>query len=715
MGTRESGGAPWHRASYRHALIDMHIPDWDPAFLKNYNPAEIADYTKTATVGAVMSYFQSHIGLCYWPTKSGKQHTAAQGRDLAGDAVREFHARGIPVCGYYSVNFNNWAYLEHPDWRLHPVVDAPLGGGVLPAARYGLCCLNSPKYRKFISDQTDEVVGNYDLDAIFFDMVWWQSVCACEHCRRRYKSETNKDIPETIDWFNKDWCQFQQAREQWLTEFAFELRNNARRLKPNIVVYHNFATAMTNWIKAVSFDSAAAHDFLGGDFYGGREEQLVVSRLMLNLSESRPVEFMTTVAANLAEHERLQSKEDLELQALAATACGASFLMIAAINPDGTPQKEAFRRIGDVFRQTQKYEEHLGGDPIEDIVIYFSSYSKMNFNENGTRLIGATSAGAMRYPHFEAVRGACSKLQAAHIPFGVITRKQLGSLRKYKVIILPNLLRIDSEEVAAFREYVNGGGKIYASRESSLTESSGARHDNFLLADLFGCSFDELESGRIIYLKPIDKELKNALGSELLVSHWRDKLECSGAVRLNENVAPSATVLARLNIPYGYPHGGSVQDQKWSSIHSSPPWKDVVAPTVVENKFGRGRTIYSAADIEAAATSENAELFIHLVRRLLGEDASFECDVHPAVWVTAFIQLDRSRIIASFLNYQARLPVIPIRNASFKLRSFSDKKFSRVRDLTNGKEMKFSISPNGTLHTKIDELEKFRMIAVEYE
>lgn len=706
---------PWHRASYRHALIDMHIPDWDPGFMAKYDPTEIADCVEAANVGAVMMYFQSHIGLCYWPTTSGKQHGAFIGRDPTAEALAEFHGRGIPVCGYYSVNFNNWAYLEHPEWRLSPAVDTPLGGGVLPAERYGLCCLNNPGYRKFVHEQSDEIISRYDLDAMFFDMVWWQSICLCNHCRDRYRAESGREFPEKIDWFSPEWCAFQAARERWLTAFAHELRDNVRKIKPEITVYHNFATAMMNWMKAVPFASAAAHDFLGGDFYGGREEQLVVSRLMLNLSESKPIEFMTTVAANLAEHERLQSVEELEIHTLAATACAASFLMIAAINPNGSPQKEAFRRIGEVYRHTQKYEAYLGGEPMEDVAVYFSSNSKMNFHENGSSLVGASAAGAVKYPHFEAVRGACSKLQAAHIPFGVITRRQLASLGDYKVVILPNILRMDEEEAEAFRAYVRNGGKLYASRETSLTETAGVRRADFMLNDVFGCSFDLVEAGRVIYLKPLDKGIQAAMECDLLLSHWRSADECTGAVRLKSSLGASAVVLASLNLPYGYPHGGAVGDHHWASIHSSPPWSDVDAPTIVENSFGNGRVIYAAADIETVSTEESGRLFTHLVRSLLGEEATFESRAHPAIWMTGFDQADRRRYVISFLNYQAQFPTIPIAETPFRLRAPQGRKFINLFDPTSGENIEFLQEADGALQACIRNLEIFRMVAAEYE
>ena len=704
---------PWHQASYAHVLVDMHVPDWDAGFLAHYDPAQAVESVAACGCGAAMVYFQSHVGLCNWPTKSGKQHAAFAGRDPAREIVDLFHARDIPVCAYYSVNFNNWAVLEHPEWKLEPALEAPLGGGILPAARYGLCCLNNPGYRDFVRAQATEIAEGYDIDAMFFDMVWWQSVCVCDHCRTRCRVETGKDIPETVDWLDPDWCRYQAVRERWLIEFAEELRSHVRAARPDVPVYHNFAVAMMNWAKGISFESARAHDFLGGDFYGGREEQLVVSRLMLNLSEGAPVEFMTTVAANLAEHENLKSVEELTLQAFAATASASSFLTIVAINPDGTPNAEAFRRMGEVYRRTKPYDKFLGGRPVEDIAVYFSSDSKMTFAENGTPLIGPAVGSATQFPHFAAVRGACSKLQKAHLPFGIITRRQLDDLQHYRVIVLPNVLRMDAAEVEAFRAYVEQGGKLYASRMTSLTETSGVRHDDFMLADLFGASFDCDETGKVIHIRAQSESVEDAFAGQSCLSHWAGNDGSTGAVRLREG--GQAQPLATLSLPYGYPHGGSVEDHHWASIHSSPRWTDTEAPVIVENRFGRGTVIYCAADIEAGESTAHGPLFVGLIRSLLDGVPTFESDTHPAVWVTAFDQSEQRRTILSFLNYQDELPVLPIADVPFRLRAPANAQFTRLSILPEGRELPFELDAAGTLRATLPRLGEFAMLSADYE
>lgn len=700
---------PWSARSYRRLLVDTQIPDWDPGFLANYDPVRVADEVVASGAQAVMVYFQSHVGVCNWPVKTGAQHKAFQGRDMVAETLAAMKARNIPVCAYYSVNFNNWAYLEHPDWRIDPLTKGSMG--ILPRARYGLCCMNNQDYRAFVHAQIHEFLDAYDMDAVFFDMMWWAAVCGCASCRARYRRERDAAIPDTVDWLDPAWCTFQKTREEWVTEFIVELRDLVQKKKPALQVYHNFALGLANWTRGISFASAQGHDFLGGDFYGGQTEQLVISRLMLNLSAQTPVEFMTTVGANLIEHVGLKDEQDLALQTFAAVASSSAFLMIAAFDPDGRLNPAVPRRIRAVYDQSAPYEPFLGGQPVEDIAIYFSDDSKMNFADNGTPLSDVVASSAPDYPHFHSVAGACRALQAAHLPFGVITRKQLGILSRYPIVVLPNVLRMTAEEIAAFKEYVNNGGRLYASRWTSLTDSAGRRHDDFMLAAVFGCHYMGEETGRVIYLNPTDPDLRTAIAPQDMLSHGRDERQMSGALRLRRGTGKP---LATLALPYGYPSEGSVAGKDWASIHSSPPWQQVDAPTIVEHTFGKGRTIYAAADLEGGGQAANQALFVTLMRRLLGGPPRFSSATHPAVWMTAFDQPDRRQTIVSFLNYQSDPPVLPIARVPFELRPPQGYAFGAVKLLPGGAPLTVTRAKDGAVTGALTNLGLFAMIAVEW-
>ncbi len=702
-----------YQQGLRRMLVDMHIPDWDPAFLSKYDPAAMADRFEQARLDAVMIYCKSHAGLCYWPAKAGRMHAGLHGRDVVGELVRHLRARNIAVCAYYSIVFDNWAVETHPDWRQRTVA----GGDYRGLIRYGVCCQNHPEYRAYEMAQLHDLLSSYRFDALFLDMIFWPLVCGCDRCRERFRAESGKEIPEVVNWTSPDWCEFQDARERWTSEFTGALMARAKAAAPQIAVTHNLAPALRNWVLGQPL-SAAAHDtFTAGDLYGDRIEQLVVSKLMLHLSETRPAEFMTSCCVNLSDHVRLRDEEQMRAQASAAIAMSSAFLFIDAIDPIGTVNPGVYERVGKVFSGTLPYEAFTGGEPVEDVAVYFSGHSQMDFAENGIAL-REVRLPARSYPHLDAVRGACRALQRAHLPFGVITRKQLAGLGRFRAIVLSNVLRIDREEADAMREYVRRGGRLYASRYTSLVEASGLGHRDFMLCDLFGVHYEDEEAGAFVYLKPADRSMADWIAPQ-------DFLSCAvtsdpfgpprplcGIPRLRAN--PGGRALATLTVPYGYPSRGSVLDHRWASIHSSPPWQDIEAPMVVLNDFGSGRSVYSTCGIESLEGEAAERTFLGLIGLLIDGPPSYSADTHPAVWMSAFDQPDRRRMMVSFLNYQSELPPVPV-PIRFAVRPPAGKRFTRLRLVPDDRALPFAIDPGGSLRAQLDSAGLLAMVIAEYE
>ncbi len=699
---------PWYQRGHRRMLVDMHIPDWDPAFLAKYDPVEMVRLYRLAGLTSVMFYTQSHVGLCYWPTKTGRMHEGLRGRDIVGDMAGLLEEAGIASCAYYSVIFNNWAWLEHAQWRM--VTQNPSSELVI-TGRYGYVCPNNPDYRAFCRAQTEELLTGYRFDGLFYDMTFWPGVCTCDHCRARFATEADLDLPEAVNWFDPVWCRFQEAREQWMLDFAEFLNGCAGVARPGITVYHNFASALANWM-GVGFRNASANGFLGADFYGDPVEQLAVSKLMVNLSENQPVEFMTSRCLNLVEHESNKDAATIRMQALATTLFSGAMLFIDAIYPDGTVNPAPYAMIRDVYDEMSCYEPFLGGRPVEDVGVYFSSDSRMDFAENGTPVDEVHWVRG--YPHLRAVRGVCQVLQEAHVPFGVITRRQLGELDRYKVIVLPNVLRMDRAEVDALREYVRRGGCLYASRYTSLTETDGVRHEDFMLADVFGCHFAGDDLGRVAYLRPTCDALRDAIMPQNYLGHMGLPSQPSagaGTLRLAPKV--EGDVLATLTEPYGR-EWGTIETRNWSSIHSAPPWRDTDVPAIVENTFGDGRAIYSAADIEAIDCDADRRTLLMLIEDLLGDRQSATAVAHPCVWMAVTDQPDRQRMIVGFLNYQQQLPAISIPSIRFGLRPPAGKRFVSLRKAPEGVAVPFETDADNTLAATATDLEALRMLVAEY-
>ena len=73
--------------TYRRTLLDMHIPDWDPEFLAEYDPEGLAELYAASHISGALFYCKSHMGLNYWPSPVGGIHPAAAERDLVGEML----------------------------------------------------------------------------------------------------------------------------------------------------------------------------------------------------------------------------------------------------------------------------------------------------------------------------------------------------------------------------------------------------------------------------------------------------------------------------------------------------------------------------------------------------------------------------------------------------------------------------------------------------
>ena len=704
--------------TYRRTLLDMHIPDWEPEFLSEYDPEGLAELYAGSHISGVLFYCKSHLGLNYWPSPVGGIHPAAAKRDLVDEMLRALRARDIAPAAYYSVIFDNWAVESHPEWAIVPATILNGENLQVLGPRYGTACLNHAEYRSYENAQITALLERYDFDALWIDMAFWTGVCICERCRERYRSETDNEIPLVVDWTSPIWARFQSARERWLREWTLELFEVAHAVRPGLPVTHNLAPGAIGWVTGQKIDWGRDDSFAAGDIYGGKDEQLLISKLMLHLGKEQPSEFMTSRALHIFNHTSLKSEHRMLVEVLAATAHASAFLFIDAIDPRGTVNVGVYEQIGRVFAQTERYEGFLGGLPVEDVAVYYSDDSRIRPEDNGHPVADASAhafAQMGTYPHLVAVSGAVRHLQHDHIPFGAITRGQLDRLGEYRVVVVPDVLRMDDEEIERLRAYVAGGGSLYASGRTSLLAPDGVLRDDFGLSDVFGVHLDKIEGGQGVYSRALDPLIAQAVYPESHLAHGFAPEVSSRAPlrmpRLSTQFAGQA--LARLTLPYAYPSAGSMSAHDFASIHSSPPWQDLDNPTIVSNRYGDGRAVYSALPIETGRGDADQRVFISLVRLLLGGPQTLAAEAHPDVWVTAFEQPEHNRAVISVLGYFIDAPMrFPV---TFSYRSPGGRRCVALTEASSGSAVPFEADEDGTVRVVIDAVDGFGMYLVLYD
>jgi hypothetical protein len=694
----------------------MHVPDWDDRFLSRYDPAAYVDLCASAGAEAVMVYCNSHTGLSYWPTGVGPVHGNLAGRDLVGETVALLHERGIAVCAYYSAIFNNWAYTEHPEWRL--VASAP-GGLFGPGTRYGECCPANPEYLGFMRAQTEELVRAYPFDAFFFDMVFWPDVCVCESCRRRCRDETGADIPARVDWRDPAWCRFQAARQAWLADAFRRLRTCVKQTL-EVPVFLNSDLLSFTWVGGASEEICALNDLLGGDY-----EARALFELSAAVTPSL-LQYMVPISGYGGGVSDLASADTQKRHALAAVAYGGQFMAIDAVEPDGRVNPGTYDRLRDVFDAMRPYDGYVGGRLLADVGVYCSISSRVDLAHDGLAL-DRLPAGAPLAPagdHWPAAQGALRALNEAHLAGVAVTRADLDRLAELPLLVLPDVTRMDADEVEAIRAYVAGGGRLYASGRTSLLETAGVQHDDFLLADVLGCHFRGEAPEELTYLRPLSEALSRFLAPlEYVAIGEPSQIERAfrpvrAAKVLEVATDEDAEVLMAVTVPYAGGRG-TRDDERWSSIHSAPPWEDTQRPAVVRHRFGAGDVIYSTADLTGASgrlASVSRSVFVELVRSLLGRPPAFEADAHPHAWTAVFHEPGASRFRLSFLNAppDPDVPALPLPAIRFRLAAPEGSRFTALRRAPAGEELEFAVDANGALQAELPGLERFELLLAEY-
>jgi len=300
----------------------------------------------------------------------------------------------------------------------------------------------------------------------------------------------------------------------------------------------------------------------------------------------------------------------------------------------------------------------------------------------------------------------------------VITRGDIHLVGEYRVVILPDVIRMDEEEVQAFRSYVAAGGSLYASGRTSLLGTDGVQRADFGLADVFGAHFAGRELGAGLYFHARSPQLLEAMQPEEYFGYGFPTAEDDRDPRpplCMPRLATSheGTALATLNLPYGYPSPGSREGRDFASIHSSPPWHDLDHPVIVANSFGRGRSVYCVAPIETDTTEAGRNTFAALVKDLLGGPATFSSGAAAEIWLTAFDQPEHNRVVVSALCYRADERPQPFA-LDFAYRLPADERFVAAREATTGAEIPCEVGADRSVTVTVDRVDLFGMYLLEY-
>jgi type 1 glutamine amidotransferase len=258
-------------------------------------------------------------------------------------------------------------------------------------------------------------------------------------------------------------------------------------------------------------------------------------------------------------------------------------------------------------------------------------------------------------PH---VFGTFRAAQEERLPLNLINDWDLTTrtLSRYRVLVLANAAALSDAQAQEVRDYVEHGGGLVATAETSLCDALGRPRHDFALSDLFGVKYQ----GR-----PKAPERRPELDVNFAVTvdedYWKQRTGVATLswddhplvrdLRLNELVPHKSVTFKGPLVQVSAP-----ADPKEIALRMTPEGSKALLPAAVLRKFGEGRVAYFAAGLDAALWSYAYPYQRRLLCRALewAADKPFPISVTAPMCVqtTFFTQTDKSgrRVVMHFFN-----------------------------------------------------------------
>ncbi len=425
------------RLPFRQVHLDFHTSPQIPGIGENFDKARWQETLHEARVNSITLFSKCHHGWSYHPTQVGKLHPHLNFDLLRAqyDACKEI---GVAAPIYLSAGVDNVAGAEHPDWR---EVDAEgtYGGWVKSPLQPGFFMMDffSP-YLDLLCTQIEEVVRLFpDCDGIFLDIIAQSP--GCSKWRMEYLAA------EGLDAANP--AHRQQAADAALLRYFERTTAAAKILDPDMPIFHNSGHIPRGKRDLWKFFSHLELESLptGG---WGYDHFPMSAKYAVNLG----LDFLGMTGkfhTTWGEFGGQKHPNALRYECAAMIAFNAKCSIGDQLHPDGALDPSTYQSIGAAYREVEAREPWcIDARPISDIGVLSSEAENHSHRDNA------------------ADEGASRALLEGHFLFELIDRT--ADLSRFRLLILPDNIRIDDELRTLLDAYLAQGGRLLLTGESGL-------------------------------------------------------------------------------------------------------------------------------------------------------------------------------------------------------------------------------------------------------
>jgi len=477
---------PWYAAMRRCGQINFN--EKDPLTLK---VDEWADYWASLKVNAVL--LNGGGIVAFYPTEVPYHHRSEflGTRDLFGEMVAAMKKRHLRVVARMDCNL---AYEEalkaHREW-----FERNRDGS---ARRHNespwlfRTCMFSPYFTEQMPAIYREINRRYAVDGFFTN--GWPStgalgVCYCDSCRSIYRNQIGGDPPEQTDAANPQYRNYYEIYMARVLEIWRLWDSVAKEGKTDSVYVGNLGGGIRT-VKDVKRLGEVAGWF-NADHQGRSGDTPIwdcaqQGRVAQSVMSGRTITNVTGSYSNSRIIWRHTAKAPAEATLWMAQTV-ASGMVPWYHWLGGSPEDNRWRDTGrSFFNWLAENEAHfVNRRSIANLAVLYPQ-STIAFYKSGDR--PGSWRGADRAQTAEYLQGLYYALLEGRFLFDFVHQENLTAslLRKYRALLIPNAAYLRDSECRQIREYVDSGGSLLATFETSRYNEWGDPRPDFGLADAFG-------------------------------------------------------------------------------------------------------------------------------------------------------------------------------------------------------------------------------------
>jgi len=548
--------------------------------------------------------------VAYYPSKIALQHVSRfiGDTDPFGDLVAGARARNMHVVARVDPHAVHADVAEaHPEW-ISVTAEGDLRRHWSFPEAY-VTCAWGPYNREFMSEVIREIAHGYDIDAIFANRWSGHGVCYCAHCATTFKSHSGHELPRERDPHNIVW----QAWLAWSRDVLTDLVGHWNGVVASERPHGRFIPNIGN-SSMLDFELDEVSRYCPILFVDHQGRTGVVpiwsagrdGKRMRGVMGNKPIGLVTSTSTEEKWRwkDSVQSPEEIRMWMIDGLAHGLRpwFTKFNAKVHDS----RWLPPIAETFALHAELEPDLAAlEPTAEIAMLDPSTTLRTWHSDDR---DSAEGHELGFYH---------GLIEARLPFDLLSDLVLddAALDRYKLVVVANAAFLSLAQCDLLARYVERGGSLVASFETSLYDETGIRRADFGLGNLLGVSVAGEIEGPIkntyVELDPKGHELISGFeGAERIIG---------GTRRIPVTVtAVDAAVPLRL-----VPH---FPDLPMEEIYVREPATEPAA--VLRELPGGGRVVYFPWNIGETfwevLNADHAVLIKNAVQWALGERSRVE-------------------------------------------------------------------------------------------